>query len=72
MKKTILFFALLSSTIAFSQNVLPTKYEISKDGFTDFVVAEVTGKSKEEIYTKVLEWINKTYKNPKEVLKVRF
>lgn len=69
MKKTILFFALFTSTIAFSQNALPTKYEISKDGFTDFVVAEVPGKSKEEIYTKVLEWINKTYKNPKEVLK---
>ncbi len=51
----------------FSQS--PTKYEISKEGLTDFIVAEVPGKTKEEIYTKVLEWVSRTYKNPKEVLK---
>lgn len=67
MKKTILFFGLFSSSFYFSQAA--TEFKVTKDGFTDFIVTEVPGKTKEDIYTKTLEWVNKTYKNPKEVLK---
>lgn len=67
MKAKLLIVALLITQFAFSQSA--SKYVTSKDGFTDYVVTEVPGKSKEELYTKVIEWLNKTYKNPKEVLK---
>lgn len=65
MKKTILFLTLISSVFLFAQS----NYEISKAGFTDFIVTETPGKTKEDLYAKTLEWINKTYKNPKEVIK---
>lgn len=68
MKKTILFLAIIISVFGFSQNISPTKYEITKDGFTDYIVSEVPGKTKEEIYTKTLEWINKNYQNPEKVI----
>lgn len=68
MKKLVLLFTLFS-VFAFGQNTFPTKFEVSKDGFTDFTVINVEGKTKEEIYQKTLEWINKTYNNPKEVIK---
>ncbi len=68
MKKLFLLLQFLY-VICYSQNVFPTKFEITKDGFTDFTVLNLEGKTKEEIYSKTLEWINKTYKNPKEVIK---
>ena len=69
MKAKLLIVALLITQFAFSQSA--SKYVTSKDGFTDYVVTEVPGKSKEELYTKVIEWLNKTYKNPKEVIKAQ-
>ncbi len=66
MKKTILLFLLMTSTILFSQS--STKFEISKNGFTDFIVTEIPNKTSTEIYIKTLEWINKTFKNPEKVI----
>lgn len=68
MKKLIPLIVLFSTSL-FAQTTLPTKFEVTKEGFTDFTVINVEGKSKEEIYTKTLEWINKTYNTPKEVIK---
>lgn len=65
--KKILLLIVLSSNFIFGQS--PSKFEITDDGMTKFIVTEVPGKSAEEIYTKTIDWINKTYKNPKEVLK---
>lgn len=66
MKKLLIALVFISE-YGFSQSA--TQYEVTQEGFTDFVVAEIPGKSANEIYTKTLEWISKTYKNPKEVLK---
>lgn len=67
MKTLLLLCAFCASANFLAQ--IPTRYEITKDGFTDFVVSDVQGKSKDEIYRKTVEWINKTYKDPKEVIK---
>lgn len=65
MRKLILFFVVFGSFV-FSQE---KQFKISKEGMTDFVVVEKEGKQASEIYSKVIEWINRTYKNPKEVIK---
>lgn len=44
-------------------------FTLTKDGFTDFVVVNIEGKSSQELYNKTLQWLEITYKNPKEVLK---
>jgi hypothetical protein len=47
------------------------KFEYLEVGLCDFVVANVDGKAKEEIYNKTLNWIKETYKNPDIVLKMK-
>lgn len=56
-----------------SQNGQPaTEFVITKDaGLTDFVVVNCEGKTKEELYKKAMEWINKTYNKPSEVIKAQ-
>lgn len=65
MKKILLGALLLLSILSFAQE---TEFKFTKDGFTDFVVTTVEGKTQQELYKKTLEWIQVTYKNPKEVL----
>lgn len=65
MKKTILLFGIVLSTIVFSQE---TEYKLTKDGFTDFIVTQKEGKTASELYTKTLEWVNKTYHTPEKVI----
>lgn len=66
MKKIL--FALLISGFCFAQE---TEFSFTKNGFTDYVVREVAGKTKEELYKKAIDWVSVTYKNPKEVLKAQ-
>lgn len=58
---------LLLSIYTYSQS--PTEYTVSQNGITDYIVTETPGNSKEDIYIKTLEWINRSFNNPKEVLK---
>ncbi len=53
-------------SLAFSQN---TEFSITDEGLSKYVIAETKGHSKEELYNKTIEWINRSYKNPKEVIK---
>lgn len=64
MKKILL--ALFISGFCFAQE---TEFSFTKDGFTDFVVTEVDGKTQSELYKKTIDWVSVTYKNPKEVIK---
>lgn len=66
MKKFILLFTLIISLTIFGQE----KFEFTKEkGLSEFVVTQIPDKSANEIYTKVNEWLQKTYKNPDYVLK---
>lgn len=38
---------------------------------TDFIVIPCEGKAREELYKKIVEWINKTYNKPNEVIKAQ-
>jgi hypothetical protein len=49
----------------------PTAFELSKDGFTDFIVTSVPNKSQSELFKKALDWVALTYKDPKEVIKAQ-
>jgi hypothetical protein len=68
MKKLLLGSLLLLSMIGFSQE---TEFKFTKNGFTDFVVTQVDGKNQSELYKKVLDWVQVTYKDPKEVIKAQ-
>ncbi len=48
-----------------------TKFEFTKEGFTDFIVTECDNKNQSELYKKTIEWIKLTYKNPEEVIKTQ-
>lgn len=66
MKNIILFLSLSISLYGYSQE---TEFTFdSKKGMTDFVVEVLPNKSKIELYSKTNEWINKNFKNPKEVI----
>lgn len=66
MKKFSIAFLLFSSFYIYSQS---TEFTLTKDGFTDYIVIDAPGKSANTLYDKTLEWINKTYNNPREVIK---
>ncbi|QBO57441.1 DUF4468 domain-containing protein [Chryseobacterium salivictor] len=66
MIKLILFFTVILSSTVFGQE----KFDFSKEkGLSEYVVTVIPGHSAAEIYTKVNEWLQKTYKNPDYVLK---
>lgn len=44
------------------------RFIMTKDTFTDYVVIQCKNKAKSEIYDKAILWINRAYKNPKEVI----
>ena len=66
MKKLILLVTLFTITLNFAQD--NKEFQLDKNGISDFVVTEVPGKTKEELYRQTLNWINKTYKNPDKVI----
>ena len=66
MKKTLLIFFLFYTCFLFAQE---SEFTLSKEGLTDYIVTECTGKTQSEIYKKTLNWISFTYNTPSEVLK---
>ena len=66
MKKITLLFSLIVSIVISGQE----KFELTKDkGLSEYVITQIPNKSASEIYTKINEWLQKTYKNPDYVLK---
>lgn len=66
--RKIFYIGLLISGICIGQE---TEFKFTKDGFTDYVVVECKDKMANEIYKKTLDWVSKTYNNPKEVIKAQ-
>jgi hypothetical protein len=56
---------------AFGQTEYPEKFEYLEKGINDFVVTKVEGKSTQDIYSKSINWIKETYKNPDKVLTMK-
>ena len=79
MKKFIFLVATaLTSSILFGQDTTPaqtpppTNFTITKDvGLSPFIVVKAEGKTKEELYKKTIEWINKNYNKRSEVIKAQ-
>ena len=66
--KRIGILLLLASGIMTAQE---TEFKFTKEGFTDFVIGTVPNKTSSELYKKTMDWINITYKNPREVIKAQ-
>jgi hypothetical protein len=66
MKNLLLFLSVLFTCGLNAQD----EFSYSKDGFnTTFIVVVVDSLKASEQYSKTLNWISETYKNPKEVIK---
>lgn len=66
MKTITLIFALFISLLSNGQE----KFTYNENGLTpEYLVDEADGKTQQEIYTKSLNWVKETYKNPDEVIK---
>jgi len=63
MKKLILLFFVSTLFSINAQDI-----SITKDGITDYVVSDCEGITKDVMYSKAIEWVNLTFKNPSEVL----
>jgi hypothetical protein len=68
MKKIVLGLLMI---VSFSSNAQETEFKFTKEGFTDFVITAVEGKTAQELFKKALDWVSVTYKNPKEVIKAQ-
>lgn len=74
MRVMLFFLLVVISGVCFSQTnekILAQKFEYTETGLNDYVVAEVNGKTKSEIYNKTINWIKETYKNSEAVLKMK-
>lgn len=64
----------LIAFMSFSSNAQETEFKFKndkKEGFTDYVVGNIEGKTAQELYKKTLDWVAVTFKNPKEVIKAQ-
>jgi hypothetical protein len=68
---TLLIFTFSSICIGQTiEKVKGEKFEYSEVGLNDYVVTNIEGKTKEEMYKKAMNWVKETYKNPDLVLKM--
>jgi hypothetical protein len=68
---TLLLFTITSICLGQSdEKVKAEKFEYSEVGLNDYVITNIEGKSKEEMYKKSINWVKETYKNPDAVLKM--
>ncbi len=65
-KKVCFIVSIFSYSFFSSQE---KEFKMTKDGFTDYIVVEKEGKTAKELYIKTIEWINKFYNSPKDVIK---
>ena len=72
MKKIFIVFLIVTNISVGQTNeqVKGEKFEYTEAGLNDYVVTEINGKTKEEMYKKALNWVKETYKNPDLVLKM--
>lgn len=68
MKKLIFGLLIL---VCYYSNAQENEFKITNEGYSKYVVEEIKGKLKEEIYSKVLDWALVTYKNPDRVITVK-
>jgi len=73
MKNILALLILTFSSICLAQTsekVKGEKFEYSDVGLNDYVITNIEGKTKEEMYKKAMNWVIETYKNPDAVLKM--
>ena len=54
MKKILLVLLLINGIV----NAQETEFKFTKDGFTDFVVISIEGKTASELFKKTLDWVS--------------
>ncbi len=68
MKYFLIIFLFFNYSLSHGQD---STFSFTKQGFTDYVVAKVDGKSQSDLYKKAIDWISVTYKNPNQVIKAK-
>ena len=67
MKTSLTLIALIATSISYCQDIPELSIKIT--GVEEIIVL-VEGKTSSEIYTKSINWIKETYRNPEEVIKM--
>ena len=67
MKKIVIILLLVSGVLTAQER----DFKFTKDGFTDYVIGKVPNKTASELYKKSIDWVNITFKNPREVIKAQ-
>lgn len=67
----IVVILLLSSITLFSQSEINNAFKFNNDASTDFVTYSLDTLNASIIYSKTVNWINVTYKNPEKVIKAK-
>ena len=65
MRRLLFCLFLLANLNSYSQE---KEFVITNEGYSKFVVEEIQKLKKEEIYSKALDWVLITYKNPDKVI----
>ena len=65
---TIFLFCVTANTFSQTQS---DKFEYTEVGLNKNVVVEIPSKTKEEIFTKTMNWVKETWTNPDAVLKMK-
>lgn len=65
MKKLLLSILLLANLSTYAQE---KEFVITNEGYSKYVVEEIQNLKKEDIYSKVLDWVLVTYNNPDKVI----
>ena len=67
MKASLLTLLILIFTM--SVNAQDTDFKLLEEGLTDYIVVQVDSLKSSNQYSKCIEWIGKTYRDPSEVIK---
>lgn len=68
MKKLLLLTAILCSNLILAQE----NFSYNEEGLTpEYIVLEKESMTQEQLYTKAINWIKETYKNPDKVIKAQ-
>lgn len=71
MKKLFLLLFCLSTSIVINAQLSLEKFEYSETGINDYVITEIDLITQKELFSKTLNWVKETWKNPEEVLKMQ-
>lgn len=71
MKNIFILIVCLSTTIVAKAQSNIEQFVYSETGINDYIITKFDTKTQQELFSKTLNWVKETWKNPEEVLKMQ-